>query len=310
MVAMLVFVLFSLLCVRISSSKPGGTPWCYDSAKSCGPNNWSSGYKTCAGLRQSPVDLDTFLGTFAEFPPITLTGYDTISLSSWNLQNDGHSVVASLPTGMVLSGAGLNGPYHAIQFHFHWGSAAKPGSEHSLNKLQFPMELHIVHYSSRYGSVSNAKRHGDGLAVLGVFLQLGPSNRALDGIVNALANTRYKGQQTVIPAMPLASLLPDVHQRGRFARYQGSLTTPSCDEAVVWTVFLQPISISLSQMEAFRNVQATESSSFPQRSMMNNNRPVQPVFGRSILIASSAMTATPIFLPFCFLTLSVFPIVM
>uniref|UniRef100_A0A8C4QWL3 Carbonic anhydrase n=1 Tax=Eptatretus burgeri TaxID=7764 RepID=A0A8C4QWL3_EPTBU len=261
-----------------------------------------SGHPNCAGLRQSPVDLDSFRGPFAEFPPITLTGYDTLSSSSWNLQNNGHSVVASLPTGMVLSGAGLNGRYHAVQFHFHWGSAAKPGSEHSLNKLQFPMELHIVHYSSRYGSMSNAVRYGDGIAVLGVFLQVG-------GILQPL-NLYTLGQQIVIPPMPLAALLPDVHQRGRFARYQGSLTTPSCDEAVVWTVFLQPISISLSQMEAFRNVQATESSSFPQRSMMNNNRPVQPVFGRSILIASSAMTATPIFLPFCFLTLSVFPIVM
>ena len=34
------------------------------------------------------------------------------------------------------------------------------------------MEIHLVHYNTKYGSVMEAIKHEDGLAVLGIFYQV------------------------------------------------------------------------------------------------------------------------------------------
>ena len=44
----------------------------------------------------------------------------------------------------------------------------------------------------------------------------------------------------------LDSFLPS--NRDEFYRYEGSLTTPKCQETVVWTVFTNPIQISQKQV--------------------------------------------------------------
>ncbi len=45
------------------------------------------------------------------------------------------------------------------------------------------------------------------------------------------------------PGISLDDLLEGV-DRTQYYRYLGSLTTPACNEAVVWTVFKQPIKVS------------------------------------------------------------------
>lgn len=46
--------------------------------------------------------------------------------------------------------------------------------------------------------------------------------------------------------IPMMDLLPDT--TGSFFRYNGSLTTPGCNEDVIWTVFDTPIAISERQV--------------------------------------------------------------
>lgn len=51
---------------------------------------------------------------------------------------------------MTTSGGGLKNTYRAKQFHFHWGSEDKRGSEHDINNHHFPMEVHLLAHSSEF----------------------------------------------------------------------------------------------------------------------------------------------------------------
>ncbi|KAG6929296.1 carbonic anhydrase 14 [Chelydra serpentina] len=154
----------------------------------------------------------------------------------------------SLPPSMILRG--LPQTYAAVQLHFHWGSRGQAGgSEHQVNGEAFPAELHIVHYNSEsYANVSEAKQQTDGLAVLGILIEVGDvANPAYDNILNRLKNIQYAGQKVSIPPFDVHELLPG--QLGHYFRYNGSLTTPPCSQNVLWTVFRQRARISASQLK-------------------------------------------------------------
>ena len=83
-----------------------------------------------------------------------------------------------LTTGKTISisGGDLPGKFIFAQGHFHWGNSSNVGSEHLIGGKAFPLELHLVHYNSKYLTLKEALRHKDGLAVVGIFYELSAEN--------------------------------------------------------------------------------------------------------------------------------------
>lgn len=71
-----------------------------------------------------------------------------------------------------IFGGKLKNEYEFEGLHFHWGDKNNRGSEHVLNDIRFPMEMHIIHRNKKYANVSEALEHPDGLTVLAFFYQV------------------------------------------------------------------------------------------------------------------------------------------
>ncbi|KAG8038377.1 hypothetical protein G9C98_006704 [Cotesia typhae] len=111
-----------------------------------------------------------------------------------------------------------------------------------------------------------------------------------------LTNTGHNEiQRKVIPV----HLLPN--DRTTFYRYSGSLTTPGCQESVVWYVMTEKLTISESQVKILKNVQTHNGT------LASNYRPTQEVGDRKVyhhlLGYSSSPISTPT--PFVFLAAAI-----
>ncbi|XP_013852096.1 carbonic anhydrase 13 isoform X2 [Sus scrofa] len=140
-------------------------------------------------------------------------------------------------------------------------------------------QLHVVHWNSdKYPSFVEAAHEPDGLAVLGVFLQIGEHNSQLQKITDILDSIKEKGKQTRFTNFDPLSLLPPSWD---YWTYPGSLTVPPLLESVTWIILKQPINISSQQLATFRTLLCTkegEEAAF----LLSNHRPLQPLKGRKV----------------------------
>ena len=172
--------------------------------------------------------------------------------------------------------------YELWQFHAHWGADDAQGSEHTVNGKMYPAELHLVHWNKKYESPNVAAGQPDGLAVLGLFMEVGEAHEEFGKVCEALANIKDKNQKSDICDLKIDcnNFLPKDGDKA-FWTYEGSLTTPPLLESVIWHVFQKPIQVSAEQMETMRSMNfASESSSAGK--MVNNYRPPCPLNGRPV----------------------------
>ena len=152
------------------------------------------------------------------------------------------------------------------QIHFHFNQ-----SEHTFDRLHSFGESHLVCHSDDYDSFDAANASGE-LNAVHVFSVLIESGSEKD-------NADF---QQVIDAKELSKAeIPITKPTNTCTviRYQGSLTTPNCDEPVTWSIFKEKTSISENQVD---QILAWNDGT------VNNNRPVQNLNNREIYEYSNA----------------------
>uniref|UniRef100_A0A0M3K058 Carbonic anhydrase n=1 Tax=Anisakis simplex TaxID=6269 RepID=A0A0M3K058_ANISI len=256
--------------LNISVHVSGHGHWSYDSPT--GPDHWGGVCKT--GLRQSPIDIQAADLDFEPMPRIHFVNY--AHRGPIKVENNGHTVMVSGfdkwgDKRPYIYGGGLDAEYELEQYHFHWAQNDS-GSEHTLATLHYPVEIHLVH--KKRGLVEGDKLGVDGIAVVGIFGALGNNPGPLADIEQSLRAVTTNGKSTSQDGYQPMPILPDDLET--FYRYDGSLTTPGCDEAVVWTIMSKYVSITPQQLNLLRQVR------FASGRIGENVRPTQPLNGRRI----------------------------
>lgn len=204
------------------------------------------------GQEQSPIPISTTGSIHRPLPPLQ-TEYQTANL---RVVNDGHTVEAFIQ-GLVGGTLRIGSRTYRLE-RFHWHTP----SEHWIDGNVFPMELHMVHAAA-----------GGANVVLGAIILAGHNNDELDKIWSVLP--QHKDDEVDVPDFDLSKLLP----AGRESyRYNGSLTTPPCGEAIRWVVLAEPVEMSPQQIEQFRAL-FYGNPKFP----VGNARPLQPRNDRRVV---------------------------
>ncbi|XP_012529629.1 putative carbonic anhydrase 3 isoform X2 [Monomorium pharaonis] len=234
-----------------------------------GPENWRGICTT--GQKQSPINIVTKDVIIIDLGALKFNRYDVAFPATFT--NNGHSVeirVNGMPP--FLSDGNLTMFYDLEQMHFHWSA------EHTVDGLRDTLELHLVHYMRNYGNVSVAARYTNGIAVVAVLFELSTDdNLDLLPIVQAtkiVSNQTEKRIHMRHKVKPL-SFLPKNHMT--YYHYEGSLTTPLCQESVLWFVMTEKLKVSEAQMNVFRQVKGSHGP------LKFNYRPIQNLGNRKVI---------------------------
>ncbi len=137
----------------------------------------------------------------------------------------------------------------------------------------------MVHHEKRYDTLGKAAEEKNRIAVIGILFHVTETpNPSIEKFLGNVAdifdaagkNVTYKERLLLVDFLP--------RDQNTFFRYEGSLTTPGCGEAVVWTVFERSIGISAEQLERFKSVHDSEG-----HELTHNYRHIQPLNSRSLI---------------------------
>lgn len=290
----------------------GSCKWGYDDADGeyAGPANWATACdKTCGEDQQSPIDLpadgDASLasnGCAVEFMDYdeaakNKAGKDIMKMKSFKgeFKNTNKTLQWDLEDWTNLGPKvkypckRMDNEYRLWQLHFHWGKNDMEGSEHTVDSKMYPLEVHYVHVNEKHkDNVPAALEDPEGLMVIGVFFDVKDKRTSMakrfKKTYNSARNIVKKGLKTPgvqgdkkAKSLVLAYWLRRSEVAMNHYNYQGSLTTPTCNEVVNWVVAKKPVEVWSRDLAQLRKL--INDKSMP---ITENWRPVQPLNAREI----------------------------
>ena len=288
------------------------------------PNSWNYdqlGYDwtggacdQCNGLNQSPINLQTNSNNNFYLSPeddpfmaqkivneyfLSNKMYD-IEVSDISHKGDLHALKVIFKPEIVIkfqSNQNKNSLFHqkCHHAHFHLGT-----SEHTLDGRYFDGEMHIVCYDGKFPDVKSVLKEPKGrsnLRVLGFFLR--KVNRSTF-LSRQLKDVFFDDRKQI--TLINRNSWPGSQFLSAF-RYYGSLTTPTCNEMVAWTVFTDPIDIDgnflqyLKQITDFSNQKKSNSNLGGKIVVFGNSRALQELNGREVEVLGGFDGQTNSFVP-------------
>uniref|UniRef100_A0A669BXH0 Alpha-carbonic anhydrase domain-containing protein n=1 Tax=Oreochromis niloticus TaxID=8128 RepID=A0A669BXH0_ORENI len=258
-------------------------------------STWPINYpQHCNGTRQSPINIVSASARPNDnLTEIHFENYNDTSKIDFieNNDNTGENVRVKLKEGVNITGGNLSGQYQTVQFHFHWGNGSSvPGSDHTVDGKRYPMEVQIffpchngdIDRSLWYIHITNKKKIQLYHLIFPVaYCEHQPESWR--NLTSYLAKITERGNT----GFSLKDLLGNV-SLSKYYRYLGSLTTPNCSEAVVWTVFKEPIKVSKDLIDLFSTtVHFNNSTSQLMTNVYRSLQPAQQVWTQSIKASAS-----------------------
>jgi carbonic anhydrase len=152
--------------------------------------------------------------------------------------------------------------YFSKQFHFH------TPSEHLIDGMTFPMEMHIVNIS-KDSAVGDHPRY----LVVAFLFKMGRENKFIKEFLNAIP--AEEGKDSLSPgAVNFEDLFNEIpkNEQGYFS-YKGSLTTPPYSETVDWLVkkyILEASPEQIFKIEKMEGDNARHVQAINSRKIMSN----------------------------------------
>ncbi|XP_062117863.1 alpha carbonic anhydrase 4-like isoform X1 [Humulus lupulus] len=242
------------ICLALESEEEEN--YSYDENTGRGPSRWGelnpSWYRCGNGTSQSPIDISRLSEQLSPDLAALHTHYKPAQAT---LINKGHDILVQWNEDagdLNISGV----EYKLLQSHWH------TPSEHKINGRRFDAELHAVHKNS-LGEI----------AVLGILFTSGPPNPLLSKVYDQIRSL----ENNKTGEIGLGIINPyeiGFENNSSYYRYNGSLTTPPCDEGVLWTLLEQVQTVSFGQIKALKDA--------VKDGYEENARPTQPINGRTV----------------------------
>lgn len=189
--------------------------------------------------RQSPIAL-----TDAQFKKAKSSALDmAYKPADVEVIDNGHTLVYRFKGDaghLVFEGQ----KYLLKQFHFH------RVSEHTLNGQSYAMEVHFVHMTAPGSGRTRA-------VALGFFLEPGASAPAWKRLwselppANSAASDSAQHREQVLTQVTEIDARALIPKGNRYYAYEGSLTTPGCDEIVTHVLAVKPLPLDQTSIDLF-----------------------------------------------------------